>query len=59
MHAARQPAPYIPKTSAGRFLADVPITDRPRQPLGVHEGLVSRFEVPNVWHRKRDYGRHG
>ena len=25
------------------FSTDVPITDRPRQPLGTHEGLVSRF----------------
>ena len=29
------------------------------KPLGMHEALVSRFEVPNVWHRKRDCGRRG
>ena len=43
MQAARQPALHIPKTSAGRFLADVPITDRPRQPLGSCEGWFPIF----------------
>ena len=51
LHRARQPAPYIPKTSAGRFRPNLPITDRPRQPLDIHEGLVSRFRMPNVWHQ--------
>jgi hypothetical protein len=56
LHLAGQPAPHIPETSAGRFRADVPITERPRQPLGTLEGLVSHFAVQNVWHRKRDCG---
>jgi hypothetical protein len=59
LHAARPLATHIPKTSAGGFLADVPITDRPRQPLGSHEGPLSHFAVPNVWHRKEDCGRGG
>ena len=59
LHAARQLAPYIPKTSAGRFRPNLPITDRPRQPLGTHEELVSHFAVPNVWHRKRVCGSRG
>ncbi len=55
----RQSAPHIPKTSAGRFRPNLPITDRPRQPPGWHEGLVSHFAVPNVWYREQDCGSRG
>jgi hypothetical protein len=47
-HEDKQLAPHIPKTSAGRFAADVPITDR-RSTTGVPGVPVSRFVVENVW----------
>lgn len=47
----------IPKSSAGRFRVDMPITDKPRKPLGCYEGSVSHFAVFNVWHRKQENGR--
>src|SRR4029078_5563799 len=59
MHAARQPAPDIPKTSAGRFRPNLPITDRARQALDSPEAPVCRFYVSNVWRTQRDCGRRG
>lgn len=35
----------------------MPITDKPREPLGCYEGSVSHFAVFNVWHRKQENGR--
>jgi hypothetical protein len=43
LHELRQPAPHIPKNSAGQFLAVVPITDRPRQPLAGTRGWFPIF----------------
>ena len=59
LHRAGQPAPYIPKTSAGRFRPNLPITLRPRQALRSPEAPVSRFESSNVWQLKRECCRRG